>query len=258
MVGCFVLQHDVQYETFLLSDKIVIRKTVAENNQPNNRKRRIIYVDASFNNETKKSRIALYDKKKKKIYSMSTKSPKNITEAEKYAILNAFLYVKKNRIEGKIQILNDNTNAVDDQYVQLVSNYMKIPVSWIPREINKKADRGTKDEFEINVKEKYTNLLEFFYELIFKEDIIRKNQVQKNTNKDSEIQNIERKKEILLSSVKNSQLENESYSTIGAVGVYIKKHYPKFKYSSLKKELMKFDDIFVIVNDNNVKVKENK
>lgn len=253
MVGCFVLQHDVQYETFLLSDKIVIRKTVAENNQPNNRKRRIIYVDASFNNETKKSRIALYDKKKKKIYSMSTKSPKNITEAEKYAILNAFLYVKKNRIEGKIQILNDNTNAVDDQYVQLVSNYMKIPVSWIPREINKKADRGTKDEFEINVKEKYTNLLEFFYELIFNQNIIHQ-----DTIGDKEILNTKKIEDILVEAIMNSQVEGKSYVALGAVGKYVKKHYPALQYTSLKTELEKYNDNFIMVDENNVKVKENK
>jgi len=57
--------------------------------------RRIIYVDASFSNETKESKICLYDVDENKIDTLITKMPTSSSFAERYAIVYACLYAKK-------------------------------------------------------------------------------------------------------------------------------------------------------------------
>jgi len=223
--------------------------------------KRIIYVDASFDKASNESKIALYDKKKKKLYTLLSRAPKSSSEAERYAILNAFLYVKYRGIEHqKIHILNDNFTVVNHTTIDIISKYLGISVSWIPREINKKADKGTKKESEINVKEKYTNLLEFFYELIFEQNIIQEKKIiikkSETIIENIELeQNIIKNKNILKNAIRHSKIENQPYVSIGEVGKYLKENNPTFEYTQLKKEILKYPNEFDIIDNNNVKIK---
>jgi len=219
-----------------------------EENQ-DNKSRRIIYVDASFDHETKKAKISLYDKEENKLDTLLIKKATNNSEAEKYAILYACLYIKKKGITGrKIHILNDNYTATQDEQILKICQYFNVGLSWIPREINEVADKGSK--LEVNVKEKESNLLELFYDILInqpfqkKSESEQKQKVEPKTDKD---------KTILLNAVKLLTSKDKSLS-IGEVGTYIKKQHPTIQYSSLKKELQKYPDTF-IVNDNNVKLK---
>jgi len=212
--------------------------------------RRILYVDASFNNESKKSKISLYDKEVNKLDTIILTKAKSSLEAEKYAILNAVLYVKKYAIlDRKVHILNDNFNATQDEEILSICKKCNIGLSWIPREVNEIADKGT--HLEVNIGEKESNILEFFYELItntvtiIKEENISKGNIETNSKREN----------ILINAVRHTKLENKPYVAIGQVGKYLIDNNPTFKYSSLKQELLAYDKTFVIVNNNFVKIK---
>ena len=66
---------------------------MAENN--NRPSRRILYVDASFCNETQESKICLYDVDENRIDTLKTKLPTSSSFSERYAIVYGCLYAKK-------------------------------------------------------------------------------------------------------------------------------------------------------------------
>ncbi|MBN2824897.1 MAG: hypothetical protein JXQ76_06205 [Campylobacterales bacterium] len=218
----------------------------------NSKNRRIIYVDASFDNETKEAKIGLYDKENNKLDRLLIKKANSSNEAEKYAILYACLYVKKKGItDRKIHILNDNYAATQDEQILKVCQYLQVGISWIPREINEVADKGSK--LEVNVKEKESNLLELFYDILINDALNKpKNNtmIQQNTNVDFD----DKEKNILLNAVKECNTKNKPHVTIGQVGNYLKKNNPNYKYKQLKKSLKQYPNEFEIVNDD-VKLK---
>ena len=67
----------------------------------------------------------------------------NNSEAEKYAIYYALLYIKKNNY-SHCMILSDNQSAIQDKTLLAFSKDLHIQLSWIPREINKIADENCK------------------------------------------------------------------------------------------------------------------
>ncbi|MFK5975993.1 MAG: hypothetical protein QM493_05760 [Sulfurovum sp.] len=215
-----------------------------ENQLKNNAVRRIIYVDASFNQETKESTISLFDQEINKLDTLKTDAPPSSSKAEIYAVLYACLYVRKNGIKDrKIHILNDNYHAVTNTKIEKLCKDMNINISWIPREINVIADKGTKQES--NIKISTSNVLEFFYELIF----------EVTTNKTPPIKENIKDKDILMNALKNSKEKNKPYVSLGEIGKYLRSNNPTYTYRSLKQELLKYDKYFTILDDNNVKLK---
>lgn len=216
-----------------------------------NSSRRIIYVDASFNPETNQSKISLYDKEINKLDTLVLTKADSSLEAEKCAILNALLYVKrKNIIDRKIHILNDNFNATQNEKIVTILKSYNIGLSWIPREINEIADKGTK--LEVNIGEENSYLLEFFYDILMKDNKyeIKVSSVDKNENN-----TLTKRQNILLNAVRNSKMDNKPYVAIGQVGKYLKENNPTFQYVSLKKELLNYEKSFLIVNNDFVKIK---
>jgi len=210
-----------------------------ENQLKNNTVRRIIYVDASLNQETKESTISLFDPEINKLDTLKTNAPPSSSKAEIYAVLYACLYVRKQGIKDrKIHILNDNYSAVTNPKIENLCKDMNINISWIPREINVIADKGTKQES--NIKISSSNILEFFYELIFGKDI--------------SIENI-KDKDILMNALKNSKDKDKPYASLGEIGKYLKSNNPTYTYSSLKQEFLKYDKYFTIVDDNYIEIK---
>jgi len=216
------------------------------NQTNNNTSRRILYVDASFNNETKESKISLYDQKIDRVDTLLVKNLKNSSEAEKSAILYACLYSKKLDILNKrIHILNDNYNATKDDKILFICQYFNITISWIPREINLVADNGTK--LEVNIKLEDSNILELFYDIIINKCILM--------NEALNIETSDKRRDILKNAIKYSTVENKPYASIGQVGNYIKDNNPGFEYTSLKKEIEKYENDFIIIDGDNVKLK---
>ncbi|SFV52236.1 hypothetical protein MNB_SV-6-1195 [hydrothermal vent metagenome] len=217
--------------------------------------RRIIYVDASYNSETKESKISLYDKEISKLDTLILTYPNNSSEAEKSAILYACLYSKKKAIEDrKIHILNDNFNATVDEKILDICKYFGVNVSWIPREINAIADKGTK--LDVNIGEQESNLLEVFYDLTINKCIL--DTENSNLNMTSENKSIEvssKTKNILINAIRHSTVENKPYVSIGQVGKYLKENNPTFEYGQLKKELEKYPDDFIVIDNNYTKLK---
>ncbi len=57
--------------------------------------RRILYVDASFCNQTQESKICLYDVDENRLDILKTKLPTSSSFSERYAIVYGCLYAKK-------------------------------------------------------------------------------------------------------------------------------------------------------------------
>ncbi len=213
--------------------------------------RRIIYVDASFNNETSEAKISLYDKEISKLDTLLISNASNSGEAERYAILYACLYVKKKNItDRKIHILNDNYNATKNEKILNICKYVGANLSWIPREINEIADKGSK--LDVNIKEEESSTLEFFYDIMIKNLVLT---VDKQVEKKIDKPVLNKTKKILKNAIKQLKVKNKPYVPIGEVGKYLKTNNPSFKYSQLKNELLKYKDDFVIVKENYVKIK---
>ena len=130
--------------------------------------RRLIYVDASSKRSNEQSiyKIALYDKLKDKglVLRLKEKTPKNITEAEKFAILYAVIYIIQ-RGDENYHILSDNQSAVNDAKIQKIVEHYKIGLSWIPREANAIADNLSRKKIKKR-KKRDVNLLYFFMDII--------------------------------------------------------------------------------------------
>lgn len=216
--------------------------------------RRIIYVDASFSSQTKESKICLYDVDGDKIDTLTTTIPTSSSFAERYAIVYACLYSKKlNITDKKIHILNDNYSATIHTKIKELCQLLNISISWIPREINTIADKGTQDSCNIQIED--VHICDLFYELMIQKnmanmddvDNTQKNVVQKTNTNSSE-------KNILLNALRHSKIENKPYISLGQVGKHLKKNNPTFNYTSLKKILEKYPKDFIIVNNNYVKL----
>ena len=220
--------------------------------------RRIIYVDASFNNEINETKISLYDKEINKLDTLILIKPTNSNEAEKYAILYACLYTKKKNIDmQRVHILNDNQSATKDEKILDICKYFGVNISWIPREVNVIADNGTK--LEVNIKLEESNILEVFYDIVMNKCTSTKEKdtvVSLNNKKDMVIvPKVENVKNILMNALRHTKIKDKPYVSLGQVGKFLMEKNPTFKFTSLKKEIEKYQDDFVIVNNNYVKIK---
>jgi len=216
--------------------------------------RRIIYVDASFNNEMKESKICLYDVDENKIDTLITKIPTSSSFAERYAIVYACLYAKKlNLLDKKVHILNDNYSATTHTKIKELCSLLNISISWIPREINRIADNGTRNNCNISIED--TNICDLFYELMIVNEkgnndtfTTKQEKVEKKPNSNKS------EKNILINAFRHSKIENKPYVALGQIGKYLKNNNPSFTYSSLKNVLEKYPKDFTIVNKNYVQL----
>ena len=124
-------------------------------------KREIIYVDAGSTNSDN-FRICLYHINNDDIHIMELEDIENNSEAEKYAIYYALLYIKKNNYNN-CMILSDNQSAIKDKTLLALSKDLHIQLSWIPREINTIADANCKRLPTLDSSE--LNMLTLFVEL---------------------------------------------------------------------------------------------
>jgi hypothetical protein len=210
------------------------------------KERKIIYVDASFCKETNESKISLYDPELDQKNILTVSGPSSSTKAEQCAILYGCLYIRKIGLKDrKVYILNDNQAACNNSKIINLCKSLNIGISWIPREINMIADEGTK--LDNNILKEESNILAMFYELIIDE------LVEKKCINNNDLKITKKDKDILKIAVNNSKNANKLYATIGQVGKYLKANYPNFKYTSLKKELLKYEKDFIIVDNNYVK-----
>ena len=165
---------------------------MVENNRP---VRRIIYVDASFSTETKESKICLYDVDENQIDTLITKMPTSSSFAERYAIVYACLYVKKlNILDKKVHILNDNYSATVHTKIKELCSILNISISWIPREINQIADKGTQDSCNVDIED--ANICDLFYELMIENDMGNKDSLDIKQVKIEEKTNTKKMKKI--------------------------------------------------------------
>ncbi len=216
-------------------------------------KRKIIYVDAYFNREVGESKISLFDPEENQKNILTIIGPPSIAKAEQCAILYGCLYLKKLGLdERRAYILNDNQAAVKNSKIIDLCKKLNIGISWIPREINTIADEGTK--LNDNIDSEEGNILLMFYHLIIGDDVKNKSIEIPNNNasKENKISNIN-ERSILKKAIESSKKENKPYVAIGQIGKYLKAHYPNYKYTSLKKEFLKYDKDFIVVDNNFVK-----
>ena len=218
--------------------------------------RRIIYVDASFCNETKESKICLYDVDENKMDTLITKMPTSSSFAERYAIVYACLYTKKlNLLDKKVHILNDNYSATTHTKIKELCSILNVSISWIPREINQIADSGTQDSCNVEVEN--VNICDLFYELMIEKDMGNKDSSNtKQVNVVEKINTNKNEKNILINAFRHSKIENKPNVSLGQMGEYLKNNNPSFTYSSLKKILEKYPKDFTIVNKNYVKLRD--
>ena len=218
----------------------------------NMEKRRIIYVDAYFNRETNKSKISLYDPEEAQKNILTLQGPTSTSKAEQCAILYGCLYLKKIGLDDRrAYILNDNQAAVKNTKILELCKKLNVGVSWIPREINTIADDGIRLDDNVDVSE--ANILLMFYKLIIDDETQQKVNGTKLNKKHADINS---DISVLREAIKSSQKEDNSPVVIGQIGKYLKTHYPNFKYSSLKKEFLKYPDDFIVLDNNFVKEKK--
>jgi hypothetical protein len=127
--------------------------------------RRILYVDASVKNGICK--IALFDHKIDKLDVIEYKSDITSAVAEKYAVLNAALYSVKHNL-NRVHILTDHQPAVGDERIAKIFRDLDLTISWIPREINVVADKGTK--LDNNTEQSDFRVLDMFYKISMRDE----------------------------------------------------------------------------------------
>ncbi|WP_295418284.1 hypothetical protein [Sulfurovum sp.] len=92
--------------------------------------RRILYVDASFYNKTKESKICLYDVDENRIDTLNTTLPTSSSFSERYAIVYGYLYAKKLNIQDKkIHILCDNYSATIHTKIKELCSILNISIT---------------------------------------------------------------------------------------------------------------------------------
>lgn len=117
----------------------------------------ILFVDASYHPDGS-YHVSLYDTVSNGSEVLKFCTLKNIQEAEKYGILNAIIYTAKHKLE-KVVICCDNENSTKDSKLNSLANKLNARIIWVPREINKVADKIAK--LEPTTKNSDKNLLEF-------------------------------------------------------------------------------------------------
>lgn len=128
------------------------------------KERRIIYVDAG-NKDSEVFKISLYDVESNATHIMELVEVDDNNEAEKYAVFYAIFYINRNNIDN-CMILCDNNSAVVDNTIKTLAKKLKISISWIPREINKIADKTCK--LDSTLKDSDFNTLKLFIDLSIK------------------------------------------------------------------------------------------
>lgn len=126
-------------------------------------KRRCIYVDAG-QNENKEFQIALFDPDINLTSIVKLLNIDNNNVAEKYAVVNAIIYIKSKNINRAV-ILSDNEHSVKDSKIIKLCEKHKIKITWIPREINVVADKVAK--LQPTKKDDTFYTIDFIYDLIF-------------------------------------------------------------------------------------------
>jgi len=124
------------------------------------KKRRILYVDATVIDSITK--ISLYDTTNNLTNILELVDIKDNNIAESYAVLYAILYQIKHNYSN-CHILTDNLSTTQNKKLLEFTKSRKIGLSWIPREINIIADKITKLEPTVKIKEWY--ILDAFYKL---------------------------------------------------------------------------------------------
>ncbi len=165
------------------------------------KRRRLIYVDASGNSEEFK--ISMYDPEKNATHILQLKDVKNSHEAEQYAICYAVLYVKKHAYK-KCHILCDNQSAANSKVTKKLSQIYSIGISWIPREANMVADKISK--LEPTLKDKDWNILKLFVDLIV--NFTKANESNVDSDTTDLRQDIIKLKQTL--EVKNTKISNQA------------------------------------------------
>jgi uncharacterized protein (DUF342 family) len=89
---------------------------------------------------------------------------KNNTQAEIYAIYHAIFYIDKYKYENSI-ILSDNQPATKNSILVELAKHLNTQISWIPREINKIADKNSRleptvNEYNLNILKRFIDLSE--------------------------------------------------------------------------------------------------
>ncbi len=153
-------------------------------------KREIIYVDAGKVDEN--FRISMYHVEKHRTLIMDLVDIKDNNEAEIYAIYYAIFYINKYEYKNSI-ILSDNKTATQNNILNALARYLKVQISWIPREINQIADKNSKLEPTLDRYE--FNTLRLFI------DLSQKAYIQHDTLQ--EIEKLKKEKEKLSIKVKN-------------------------------------------------------
>jgi len=125
------------------------------------KKKRILYVDATVTNDITK--ISLYDISNNLTNILELLNIKDNNIAEQYGVLYAILYAIKHNYLN-CHILSDNLHAIQNKKILQYAKDNKVSLSWIPREINIVADKITKLDPTVKVKEWY--ILNAFYRLI--------------------------------------------------------------------------------------------
>lgn len=126
-------------------------------------KRRCIYVDAG-QNENKEFQIALFDPDINLTSIVKLLNIDNNNVAEKYAVVNAIIYIKSKNINRAV-ILSDNEHSVKDSKIIKLCEKHKIKITWIPREINVVADKVAR--LQPTKKDDTFYTIDFIYDLIF-------------------------------------------------------------------------------------------
>lgn len=126
-------------------------------------KRQIIYVDASGHSDNS-FHISLYDPETNASQVIKLTGASNSHEAEKLAVINAIIYIAKHNLSKAI-ICCDNENVALDNQLKIYASKLNSRIIWVPREINKVADKIAKLEPTITEKDK--NLLLNFSKLLF-------------------------------------------------------------------------------------------
>lgn len=114
---------------------------IVEKEQKERKVRRVIYIDAGWNNE--QYQIGLYDSHSSFTQIVALVDIKGIHLAELYGALSAIIYIYTKQIDNAI-ILCDNLSVTENHMILKLCEKHKIKITWIPREINVVADKLTK------------------------------------------------------------------------------------------------------------------
>ena len=175
-------------------------------------RRHIIYVDAGSTN-SENYKVGLYDSQTNATHIMELVEIENNNMAEKYGLFYAIFYIYKNNYDN-CMILCDNQNAVDDKIINALAKACGVKMSWIPREINRIADKTCK--LEATLKESDFYSLDFFVKLSSKayesstSDSILKQEISQLKQEVNNLKTKVKNQSTQLTNMKNSNLKIKS------------------------------------------------